>query len=465
MSQDLVGLTAIEQIAGYRRGDFSPSEVAAAALAEAERLQPGLNPFLLIDHEGATGAARASTERWRAGRPMGPLDGVTTTIKDVVRTKGWPCRYGSRTTPEAACEEDAPAVARLRAAGAVLIGDTTTPEFGWKGVTDSPLTGITRNPWNPERTPGGSSGGAAVATAMGVAALNIGTDGGGSVRIPASFSGVFGLKPSFARVPAWPASPFGSLAHIGPLTRTVSDAALMLNVISAPDPRDWAPLPANDVDYLDGLEAGIAGLKIGFSPTLGGQRVDPEVAALVAAAAKRFEELGAEVTEADPDLPEDTAEMMRCLWFAGAAKLFERIAESVRSLMDSGLREIAEAGARYSLFDYLEAEQRRRDIGLAMSRFHAAYDLLLTPTMPLTAFEAGREMPPDTGAGRWVDWTPFTYPFNMTGQPAASLPCGFSRDGLPVGVQIVGPRHQDGLVLRASRAFEQAQPFRMTNML
>ncbi len=465
MPDDIALLSAQDLIAQYRSGNLSPVEATRAALARIAAHNPTLNAFLLIDADGALAEARKSEERWRLGAPRGRLDGVPTSIKDILLTKGWPTLRGSKATPaDQPWDEDAPAVARLREHGAVLIGKTTTPEFGWKGVTDSALSGITRNPWNPERTPGGSSGGAAVAVATGMGALALGTDGGGSVRIPAAFTGIFGHKPTFGRVPAYPLSPFGTLAHIGPMTRTVTDAAILLGVISEPDVRDWYALPpqgaGKSMDYTAGLDRGVKGLRIAFSPTLGGHPVDPEIAALVAAAAHRFADLGARVEEVDPDLP-DCAAPFRKHWYAGAAALLSGLNDAQRDLVEPGLRDIAAEGAAYTLLDYLAAVKQREAIGVAMNRFHDTYQLLLTPTLPIPAFEAGLEQPPGAHQDRWVDWTPFSYPFNLTRQPAASVPCGLTSAGLPAGLQIVGPLYADGLVLRAARAYEKVAPFQM----
>jgi aspartyl-tRNA(Asn)/glutamyl-tRNA(Gln) amidotransferase subunit A len=452
MTEDLARLSAVDMIARFRDGSLSPVEATEAALAAIERHNPTLNAFNLVDREGALAAAADSAERWRLGIPKGRLDGVPTSIKDLLLTSGWPTLRGSKAvSPDQPWEEDAPATARLKEHGAVLLGKTTTPEFGWKGVTDSPLTGVTRNPWNPDRTPGGSSGGAAAAVASGMGALAVGTDGGGSIRIPAAFTGIFGLKPSFGRVPAYPMSPFGTVAHIGPLTRTVGDAALMLTVLAEPDPRDWYALPHDGADFTRGLEEGIEDMKLAFSPSLGGHPVDPEIAALVAAAAARFRDLGAEVEEAEPDLP-DCAEIFRIHWYAGAASLLARYDAGQRAEMDPGLQEVAEEGARFTLLEYLDAVAGREALGVAMNRFHQDYDLLLTPALPLPAFDAGLEVPAGSGLARWPDWTPFSYPFNLTQQPAASVPCGLTGEGLPAGLQIVGPARGEAQVLRAARA-------------
>ncbi|MDH3282360.1 MAG: amidase, partial [Gammaproteobacteria bacterium] len=373
----------------------------------------------------------------------------------------WPTRRGSRAVdPEQAWEDDAPATARLKEHGAVILGKTTTPEFGWKGVTDSRLTGITRNPWNTTMTPGGSSGGAAAACALGMGALHIGTDGGGSIRIPAGFTGIFGLKPSFGRVPAWPLSPFGTVAHVGPMTRTVADAALMLTVLAQPDARDWYSLPVDDRDYRTDLDAGVEGLRVAFSADLGCADIDPNVAQVVRDAVSVFTDAGARVEEVAAPFASPAA-TFRTFWYAGAATLLGRFTAAQRALIESGLQAIATEGDTYSLSDYLNAVRQRAELGQTMKEFHARYDLLLTPTLPIPAFTAGHEILSPPAQKGWVDWTPFTYPFNLTQQPACSVPCGFTSTGLPVGLQIVGPMFDDALVLRAARAFETQRPFVM----
>jgi len=345
----------------------------------------------------------------------------------------------------------------------VLFGKTTTPEFGWKGVTDSPLTGITRNPWDPSKTPGGSSGGSAAAVAAGMGPLTVGTDGGGSIRIPCAFTGLFGIKPTFGRVPAWPLSPFGTVAHLGPMTRTVADAALMLNVLSLPDPRDWHALPYDPRDYRVGLEDGVRGLRIAFSPNLGYAKVDREIAALVKKAAQVFEDLGATVEETDPGF-EDQLDCFTLHWFPGAAYVVRAIPEAKRKLMDPGLLEVARDGEKFSVREIQEAATRRGALGVLMNEFHRRYDLLLTPALPLAAFEAGKEVADVVKERRWTDWTPFSYPFNLTQQPAASIPCGLTKAGLPAGLQIVGAKYAEALVLRAARAYESVRPIALPDV-
>jgi aspartyl-tRNA(Asn)/glutamyl-tRNA(Gln) amidotransferase subunit A len=465
VSQDLALMPAVDLVRLYRVGKLSPVEATKAALKRIADLDGRFNAFRLVDGESALAAARASEARWRKGAPAGPVDGVPATVKDLLITRGWSTLRGSKAVnPKQPWDEDAPSVARLRESGAVLLGKTNTPEFGWKGVTDSPLTGITRNPWDAGKTPGGSSGGAAVAAACGMGALHLGTDGGGSIRIPASFTGIVGFKQSFGRVPASPLSPFGTLAHVGPMTRTVSDAALMLSVIARPDPRDWYAIPHDGRDYLDGLEDGVRGWRIAFSPTLGGQHVEPEVAKLVRDAALAFRELGATVEEAEPEMGVSCALIFTNHWFPGAANALRAYSPEQQAEMDPGLREVAALGARLPLLDYLAAVKEREQLGVRLNEFHQTWDLLLTPTMPLPAFAAGVECPDMADGSRWTDWTPFTYPFNLTRQPAATVPCGLTATGLPVGLQIVGPSYADAAVLRAARAFETIRPSKLPSL-
>ena len=460
-SPDLAMMSATDLITHYRRKQLSPVEVVEAALQRIDAHDGAVNAFRLVDSDSAMAAAKASEQRWMRGEAHGLVDGVPTTIKDLVLARGWSTLRGSRTTDKnQAWEEDAPATARLREHGAVILGKTTTPEYGWKGVTDSPLSGITRNPWNTERTPGGSSGGGAVAAALGMGALHVGTDGGGSVRIPAGFTGIFGHKPSFGRVPAYPASQFPNLSHVGPMTRTVGDAALMLNVLSLADARDWSALPYDGRDYRIGLDDGIHGLRVAFSLTLGFADVDPAVEAAVREAVACLSNLGAEVEELDPGF-ESPRSTFLTFWYSGAARMLAGFSDEQRKLVDPGLLHIVEMGAETKLEDYLQATADRITLGQQMKRFHETYDLLVTPTLPIPAFDAGLDFPNMDTYARWADWTPFTYPFNLTQQPACSVPCGFTPDGLPVGMQIIGSMFEDALVLRAARAFESACPFKM----
>jgi aspartyl-tRNA(Asn)/glutamyl-tRNA(Gln) amidotransferase subunit A len=453
---DLADWSATELVAAYSRREVSPVEAVQAVLARIEAADPAVNAYCLVDADRALEQARASERRWAEGRHDGPVDGVPASIKDIFLTKGWPTLRGSKAIdPGQPWEVDAPPVARLRESGAVLVGKTTTPELAWKGVTDSPLTGVTRNPWDPTRTAGGSSGGAAAAVATGMAPLAMGTDGGGSVRIPGSFCNVVALKPTYGRIPHYPASPYGTLAHAGPMTATVDDTALMLDVVSRPDVRDWSAMPPPSVSYVETLGAGVRDVRVAFSADLGYVDVDPEVATLVKEAVEVLGGLGARVEEADPGFT-DPVESFHVLWFSGAAQTVRHHTPAQREMLEPALREVCEAGARFSALDYLQAMQERMDLGLRMGLFHERHDLLVTPTMPMAAFEAGREVPPGWRGERWSSWAPFSYPFNMTQQPAATVPCGFTSAGLPVGLQIVGPRHADHRVLAAAKAFQDA---------
>jgi len=461
MSKELAFASADELLVGYNSGDISPVEATRAALNQIEKFDPVLNAFVFVDEEGAIKAAEESEKRWAAGSPMGLLDGIPTTVKDIMLQKGHPTLKGSLIVDKAGpWTEDAPAVARLRENGAVFLGKTTTPEFGWKGVTDSALSGITRNPWNKERTPGGSSGGAAAACAAGMGVLHTGSDGGGSIRIPSAFTGVFGIKPSFGRVPAWPASAFGTVSHVGPMTRSVADSALMLQVMKGADSRDWYSLPQTSIDYRTCLNESMRGRKIAYSPTLGYAKVDDEVATHVKRAVDLFRDLGAEVEEVDPGF-EKPLDLFNIHWFSGAYYALRHLTDAQLDLIDPGLKNAVEQGSKISLPDYLDATVARVELGAKMRVFHDKYDLLLTPSLSVTAFKAG-QLAPDMSAAEsaWVDWTPFSYPFNLTQQPACSVPCGLSSDGLPIGLQIVGPMHRDDIVLAAAAAFEQVSPVR-----
>ena len=453
---DLADLTAAELVAAFRGGSASPVEATRAALAAIDAGNDDVNAFVLVDPDGALAAAERSEARWRSGSALGLADGVPTSIKDLLYTRGWPTLRGTNLIDERdPWTDDAPAVARLRESGAVLLGKTATPEFGWKGVTDSLRHGPTGNPWNVELTAGGSSGGSAAAVGLRMGTWSVGTDGGGSLRIPAAFTGTVTIKPTYGLVPIWPASPFGTLSHAGPITRSVADAAAMLDILARFDARDWSALPTPTTSFLSGLDDGVRGLRIAFSPDLGYVRNDPQVDGAVRAAASVLADAGAHVEQTDPGFA-DPVDAFHVLWFSGAASVLQPYGAGDVRHIDPGLRRIVECAGDFSTADYLDAAAARVDLGVRMGRFHQTYDLLLTPTLPITAFPKGRDVPPGWHSADWTSWTPYTYPFNMTQQPAASVPCGFTSGGLPIGLQIVGPRHADALVLRAARAYERA---------
>ena len=463
MRVDLTQRPATELIELYRRREASPVEVTTAVLGRIEALDGVLNAFCLVAAEEAMDSARVSEQRWQRDAPVGPLDGVPTCLKDLLLTRGWPTRRGSRTVDlDQPWDTDAPVTARLREAGAVLIGKTTTPEFGCKAETNSPLTGLTRNPWDPAKSPGGSSGGTAAAVAAGLGPLGVGTDGAGSVRIPAAFCGNVGFKPSFGRVPAYPLSPFGTVSHIGPHTMSVADAALMLNVLKQPDPRDWTSLPPDASDLRVGLDDGVAGLRVAYSPTLGYARVDAEVAAAVEVAVGELASLGAVVEVVDPGF-EDPLEITTGLWFTGAWTLWNTLTPEQQAVTDPDFTAQAELGSALTNLDVQRLHLQRGELGSLMRRFMTRYDLLVTPAVAIPAFEARpaghTPMTPESMLG----FTPFSYPFNLTQQPAITVPCGLTSErstspGLPIGLQLVGPMFSDALVLRAARAYEHLHP-------
>jgi len=457
-------IPASELLKLYRSKRLSPVEVARDVCDRIDKHNQRLNAYCLLDDDLFMAAARESEKRWYKREPLGLLDGVPVSIKDIILTKGWPTLRGSLLVDkQQAWDENAPSTARLLEHGALLVGKTTTPEFGWKAVTDSPLTGITRNPWNPEMTAGGSSGGAAAAVATGMCTLALGTDGGGSIRIPAGFCGVFGFKPSFGRVPAAPLSPFGTLAHIGPITRNVADAALMLTVIAEPDARDWHALPAETKDYRIGLDEGVKYLRVAYSPDLGYAAVDPEITRIVEHAIDAFVELGARVELVTPgfDNPHD---VFLKHWSAGAANLARNFDDTQRAKLDPGLAQLIGVGESWGLLDYMRTVDQRAALGQHMNSFHEHFDLLVTPTLPIAAFPAGDQLSDANSQEYWFDWTPFSYPFNLTQQPAATIPCGLTSAGLPVGLQIIGPRYGDDSVLRASHAFEKLRAFELPTL-
>lgn len=442
----------------FASGDASPVEACNAVLARIERLNPEFNAFVHVDAEGALRAARASQERWGRKLALGPLDGVPVSIKDLILTKGMPTLRGSLTVDaKQSWDVDAPVTARLREAGAVILGKTATPEFGCKAETNSPRSGLTRNPWNPARTPGGSSGGAATAVALGMGPIAVGTDGAGSVRIPAAFCGNFGLKPSFGRIPAYPLSAMGTVAHLGPHTMDVRDAALVMNVIKRPDARDWTSLPPDDADYTGALQQGVSGMRIAWSPRLGYATVHPEVAASVRAAISALQDAGARIEEVDPGF-EDPLDITTGLWFAGAWMVWNTLTPEQQAVTDPDFREQAELGRQVSALQLQQLHVRRGALGSHMRQFMEGYDLLVTPTVAVPAFDVRPPGAVPMSAEAMLAWTPFSYPFNLTQQPACTVPCGLTEDGMPIGIQFVGAMFRDDLVLRAAAAYEAIRP-------
>jgi aspartyl-tRNA(Asn)/glutamyl-tRNA(Gln) amidotransferase subunit A len=405
--------------------------------------------------DDARSKARAAEAAVQRGDELGPLHGVPVGVKDQMNVTGAHVTFGTQLLADYVATEDAPVVAGVRRAGGIIVGMTTMPEFGWQGISWSPLYGMTHNPWSLDRSAAGSSAGSGAAVAAGLVPLAIGSDGAGSIRMPASFCGIVGLKPTYGRVAMYPVSVSELVTHYGPMARTVRDTAALLQAISGPDPRDPHCLPASDDEYLASCEGGVAGLKIAYSPDLGYATVNAEVAKLAAEAAKRFEALGATVVVATPGFADPIWAADQYLWAGAANRAYPRLQE-MRERMDPGFVQAVEIMAQRSLFDSAKARLVRLEISATMGRFFGEYDLLLTPTMADTAFGLDRTEAP---YGPTLAWSPFTYPFNLTGEPAITVPCGWSTAGLPVGLQIVGPRFAEGRVLRAAAAFEAAQPW------
>ena len=462
--RDLCFVPATELRHLYRTRKASPLEVMQAVFARIDAVNPRVNAYVTLAREQAlTSARKATAALARKGAPLGPLHGVPVSIKDNLWTAGDRTTSGSRLLAEFVPPEDTPSVAGLRAAGAILVGRTNLPEFAWRGSTDNPLFGVSRNPWDLTCTPGGSTGGGAAAVAAGLGPLALGSDGAGSIRIPASFCGLVGLKPTFGRVPMYPAAGGNELvAHVCPLARTVRDVALLMNVTARYDRRDQFALPDDGVDYLAACDEPLIGatpVRIAWSANLGFAPVEPETREICAAAARAVTEVGLRVEEASPDLG-DPSWILQTLYGGAQAGAHAARAAEQKAQMDPALVAYAEASASLTVVEYLRAVAARQGLVDVLRRFFERYDLLLTPTLGLPAFPLGLVGPREV-AGREVThlgWT-LCYPFNYSGQPAISVPAGWTASGLPVGLQIIGRRLEDALVLRAAAAFEAIRPW------
>ena len=467
---EICAMSALELAGAFRSGELTPMEAADAVVTAIDRLDGALNAFCVVDPDGAQRAAERAHARIRSGEALGPLDGVPASLKDVFLTAGHPTYRGSRLLADADGADDpasftvdAPVTEATYEAGCVVVGKNTTPEFAWKGVTDSLLMGPTRNPYDPELTPGGSSGGSAAAVAAGLGPLSVGTDAGGSVRIPAAFTGTVALKPTYGVIPMFPSSPFGTLAHAGPMTRTVTDAAAYMDALIRPDARDWSVVPPSATTpekggYLAAALAAtrdddrpLAGLRVAYSPDLGFGTNDADVEREVTAAVGELEHLGAIVEQPALDLT-DPVDAFHVLWFAGADAVLRPFGEGAVERVDPSLRDALSRYTGFTAQDYVDAVAVRMALGARMGALHQQYDLLVTPTMPSVAFPVGADVPPGWHSPDWTSWTPYTYIFNMTQQPALSIPCGVSDAGLPVGIQLVGPRFADRAVTAAGAA-------------
>jgi aspartyl-tRNA(Asn)/glutamyl-tRNA(Gln) amidotransferase subunit A len=454
MSDELCDMSARDLHRTYHSRALSPVEVAEAVLARIERLNPRFNAFASINPGVTLDMARSSEERWMRGAALGPGDGIPTTIKDLMQTRSWPTLSGSNTvSADQPWTIDTACVARLREAGAVFVGKTTTPEFGWKGLDGSPRHGPTGNPWDPTLTSGGSSAGAGVAAALGLGVWHAASDGAGSIRIPAAFCGVFGFKPTHGIVPVFPTSVFSGLGHHGPMTRTVDDAADMLAIMSRADPRDATAVPSWTRPADARTSGDLSGLSVGYVADAS-FATHPNIRRLCDAAVRKLQELGADVEEIDLDLSEARGQI-EIQWQVGCALLLQSMPEAHHHLVDPGLVRMAQAGRSISATQFRTAQLGREHLATRLNLLHETLDLLVTPSVPILPFAHGTETPAQGGFASWLDWTPFTYPFNLTQQPAASIPCGLTPDSLPAGLQIVGKRFADALVLDAARALER----------
>lgn len=459
MNADSDFKTAVELSRAVAARQVSPVELMQSCLARVERLNPRLNCFATYVPELAMAAARRAEQAVMVGDPLGPLHGLPISIKDLIAVKDMRFTFGSRAMADSVATTDAPSVERIRAAGACIIGKSTTSEFGCKAVGDSPLTGITRNPWNLDKTPGGSSAGAAASVAAGMTPFSLGTDGGGSIRIPASLCGLFGIKAQFGRVPVYPVSATPTLAHVGPLARTVRDAALLLSVISGQDDRDPFSVVGPVPDYLPACEQPVKGMRIAWSRTLGYARPDPEVAAIAQRTAQRFSDMGCEVVEVERVMTQDPIDLWVSEFYAGVGVRLKKQLLDQRELLDPAVADILGQALAQTSEAYYTRVFQRYELRETMRRFFDRFDLLLTPTLPCAAFDVGMNTPPQLPDRNLISWVYYTYPFNLTGQPAASVPAGFTPGGLPVGLQMVARIHHETDIFRAAAALEACQPW------
>ncbi|MFZ5631835.1 MAG: amidase [Bacillota bacterium] len=461
MGSEICWMSAVDMAAAVREKKLSPVETTGAVIRRIEEVNGKVNAVCTLAADTAIAAARQAEKEITAGTAPGPLCGVPVTIKDLNYTAGIKTTFGSKLYENYIPDQDDVLVTRLKRAGAIVVGKTNTPEFGLIGMTDNNVFGPSFNPWKLDRTPGGSSGGAGAAAAAGFGPIHQGSDGGGSIRIPSSFCGVYGIKPHFGRVPHHPRKyGFETLSTMGPITRTVADAALMLQVMAGPYPWDRQSLPRQDIDFTSAPGKEIKGLRMAWTPDLGYAPVDPEVKSICTAAARKFEAAGCKVEEINPDLISTDFEWLIMVLTETAAANEER-REEWEAVMYRHYRPFIPMADGFKATDIAKALFKRHELGVRVARIFEQYDVLLTPTMPVTAFKAG-ELGPAQIDGKDAPPTAmasFTIPFNMTGQPAASVPCGFTAEGLPVGLQIVGRPYDELTVLAVSAAFERISPW------
>jgi len=453
------GKTALELISSIAKKEISPVDLMKETLSKAEALNLKLNCFSSFAPENAMLQAIKAEQDVMDGLPLGLLHGLPVSVKDLISVKGMRFSSGSKALENNIGIYDAPSVERLFKSGSCLIGKTTTSEFGCKAVGDSPLTGVTHNPWNLNKTPGGSSAGASASVAAGITVISLGTDGGGSIRIPASLSGIFGIKAQFGRVPIFPVSATPTLAHVGPLARTVRDAALLLTAISGQDRRDPFSVCEPVPNFLAACNQPIKGMRLAWSKTLGYANPDPEVITILEKSVKLFESLGCEIVEIDSIFESDPIELWMSEFYAGVGVRLKNTLRDKRELLDPAVAHVLDNALSQTSEEYYSNVFKRYDFREKVRLFFEDYDLLLSPATPCAAFDVGLNMPPNLTDRNIVSWVYYTYPFNLTGQPAASIPAGFTKAGLPVGLQLVSKINSEVDIFRAASAFEAAQPW------
>ncbi|ALN74753.1 amidase [Aureimonas sp. AU20] len=448
---DLLSLDAAAVLTAFADRRLSPVEYFDAVTRRIELWEPHISALYAYDPEGACAAAKASEARWAKGAPTGPLDGLPVTVKELIATEGTPIPLGTAATTLLPAAVDAPSAARLREAGAILFAKTTCPDFGMLSSGLSTFHKLTRNPWNLARNPGGSSAGAGAAAAAGYGPLHLGTDIGGSVRLPANWCGLFGLKPSNGRIPI---DPYYVGRSAGPMTRSVADAALMMPVLSLPDARDAISLPYEALAWGD-FAVDVSGLRIGLMLDAGcGLPVDDSVRAVAEAAARRFEAVGARIVEVPGVLTRTMLDGLDDFWRAKFWGDMALLDEAARGRVLPAITEWAERGGRLSGVEVARGFNRTLDMARACAALFQEVDVVLSPTAPVVHYPAEWPSPTNDPAGRPFEHIAFTVPWNMSGQPAASINAGFTPDGFPIGMQIVGPRFGDLLVMRLSKLFE-----------
>jgi Asp-tRNA(Asn)/Glu-tRNA(Gln) amidotransferase A subunit family amidase len=459
MSDGIHYKTALELKEMIAKKKVSPVEVVKQSLKRMETLEPKLNCMVTPTPELALDAAKKAETAVMKGEKLGLLHGLPISVKDLIAVGGVRCAFGSRATATNVAAVDAPSVERVKAQGACIIGKTTTSEFGCKAVGDSPLTGITPNAWNLKKTPGGSSCGAASSIAAGYTPFGLGTDGGGSVRIPGALTGLFAIKANFSRVPVFPVSATPTLAHVGPMARTVRDAALLLSAVAGHDRRDAFGVDGPVPDFLGACDRPIKGMKMAWSPAYGYAKPTPEVLEITEKAAKVFEELGCTVERVDKVMDEDPVPLWMAEFYAGVGTRLKKQIKETPDILDPAVAKVLAGALDQTLEEYYTKVFQRYDFREKMRQFFEKYDLLLSPTLPVASVDAGVNVPPELPDRNIVSWVCYTYPFNLTGQPAASIPAGFAKDGMPVGLHLVSKINMETDIFRAAAAFEQARPW------